>query len=134
MSTAIIRASLETALKNVQPPLAIAWENVNAPGSGPYQEVWLMLARPENPSMGDDFYRQRGYLQVKLKYPQNTGAKDAQNRANLLRDTFKRGLSWTDGRVTTTVEETPQIGNGSYDADKYVVDVFIRFFANVQPN
>lgn len=134
MGTEVIRAALEVALNNVQPPLATAWENVNAPGAGSYQEVWLMLNKPENPTWGDNFYRQRGYLQVKLKFPQNTGTKDIQARANKLRDTFYRGLSWTSGGVTTTVEETPEIGNGSNEGDKFVVSVFIRFFANVQPN
>lgn len=136
MGTEAIRASLEAKLDQMQQPLPTAWENVNfrTEDGSPWQEVWLMLARPENPTFGDDFYRQRGYLQVNLKYKVGEGAGDAQERANLLRDTFKRGLSLTTGGITTTVEETPEIGRGSNEGDRYVVPVFIRFYANVQPN
>lgn len=135
MGTEAIRAGLEVKLDNVDPKLPTAWENSNfKTGDGSaWQDVWLMLARPENPTMGDGFYRQRGYLQVNLKYPLNTGPADAQKRANLLRDTFYRGLSLTTGTITTTVEETPEIGRGSNEGDRYVVPVFIRFYANVQP-
>jgi len=135
MGTEAIRASLETKLDQMQPPLPTAWENTDfkTEDGSAWQEVWLMLARPENPTFGDDFYRQRGYLQVNLKYPLNTGPADAQLRANFLRDTFKRGLSLTTAGITTTVEETPEIGRGSNEGDRYVVPVFIRFYANVQP-
>jgi hypothetical protein len=92
-----------------------------------------MLARPENPTFGDDFYRQRGYLQINLSFPLNEGPAPAGKRGDLLRDTFRRGLSWVNDNVTTTVEETPEIGKGSVEANRYVVQVFIRFFADVQP-
>jgi len=135
MSRTKIRAALETELKRIDPAFPTAWENANfktADGSA-WQEVWLMLARPENPTMGDDFFRQRGYLQIDLKYPLNQGPGPAGTRGDMLAGAFKRGLSMTSGGITTTVEETPEVGAGSYEGDRYVVRVFVRFFANVQP-
>lgn len=131
MSAKAIKKALETAMKNLG-GLPIAWANVNfAPPEGAYQEVDILFAEPENPSMGDDFHRQSGYMQVKLQYPLNVGAGDAITRAQLLRDTFKRGLSLVADGVTTVIERTPEIAPGAKEGDRYVVNVRIRFYANI---
>jgi hypothetical protein len=141
MTEAIYKA-LELQLQAFDPTFPTAWENVNyeppydnsgpEPEPLPYQATFVLMAKPENPTMGDNFFRQRGYMQVSLRYPPNKGAGDARRRAGMLRDHFRRGLSMTSGGVTTTVEETPEIGSGSNDGDRYVINVFVRFYANIQ--
>lgn len=127
-----ISKALETELERASPGVAIAWPNSNfAPPKEFYQEAFMLLARPENPTMGDGHYRQRGYLQVKLKFPSNIGAGAARARAFELREHFHRGLSMTADGVTTTVEETPEIGSGSTEGDRYVLNVFVRFWADI---
>lgn len=138
MSELAVVKALEVALNAIAPSLPTAWANANfvvPTGAGgsplPYQQAWFMPARPENPSMGDEHYRQRGYLQISLRYPLNEGAGPARERARVLRAYFRRGLSLTADGVTTTVEETPEIGSGSNEGDRFVINVFVRFYADI---
>ncbi len=133
MSNLNIKAAIETRVSQLVPSLPTLFENSNySPVKGqPFQEVWLLFSKPENPTFGDNFYRQRGYMQVDLRYPTNTGGGDAGLRAELLRDWFPRGLSLEAGGVTTIVENTPEISNGVIEGDRYVIRVRVRFYANI---
>ena len=133
MSAAKVRAALEIALHTMTPALATAWENQDfspTPGT-PYQAVHLLPATPENPTMGDDHYRERGILQVSLNYPVNGGAAAAMARAELIRATFFRGASFTSGGVTTRIPAKPVIGRGIVVNDRWVLPVSISYFADV---
>lgn len=131
-----ISKALEVRLAALNPALPTDWENTNyTPETGvAYQAATVLFAEPENPTFGDDFYRQRGYLQVQLRYPANTGKAAAFQRAGLLQSWFKRGLSLEADGITTIVEKTPEVTNGTNDGDRYVVNVRIRFYANIYPN
>lgn len=133
MSNLAIRRGLEVKLNSLAEKLPTAWENddFSAPANAPYQEVYLLFAKPENPTMGDEHYRQRGIFQITLRYPQNTGAEAAGLRAELLRKTFKRGLSVVANGVTTIIDETPEIGEGRNVGDRYVIVVRVRFYADI---
>jgi hypothetical protein len=133
MSVSEIAKALEKKLQDGFSDLPIAWENVkfDTP-DGPYQVANILYAEPENPAQGDTFFRQRGFLQVSLQYPIDTGKGAAMARAELLRDTFHRGLSLTVDAVTTIIEKTPEIGAGRNIEARYVVIVRIRFFANIE--
>lgn len=133
MSAAKVRAALEIALHTMTPALATAWENQDfspTPGT-PYQAAHLLPAPPENPTMGDNHYRERGILQVSLNYPVNGGAAAAMARAELIRATFFRGASFTSGGVTTRIPTKPEIGRGVVVNDRWVLPVSIRYFADV---
>lgn len=124
MTTATIKATLETALNNITPALATAWENASyTPIEGtPYQRVWFLFAQPDNWHVGQRF-RQNGYMQVSLFYPLGNGAKDALTRAELIRSTFKAGMILSG----VSISATPEISSGETDGDRYVLNVFIRF-------
>jgi hypothetical protein len=133
MSAAKVRTALEIALHTMTPALTTAWENQDfspVPDT-PYQEVHLLPALPDNPTLGDDHYRERGILQVSLKYPVNGGAAAATARAELIRATFFRGASFTSGGVTTRIPTKPEIGRGMVVKDRWVLPVSIRYFADV---
>lgn len=128
-----IRAALETALNAITPSLATAWENAAFTpllSSVPYQQVNILFAEPSNLEFGSRHIEQ-GYMQVRLMYPQDAGSKDAATRAELIRSTFYRGASFSNGGVTVIIEKTPEIATGSTDGDRWAVPVKIRFFANI---
>jgi hypothetical protein len=131
VSAVLIRSALEVALAAMTPALSTAWENAPfTPVVGtPYQRVNLLMAEPVNPEMGR-FTRDQGFLQVSLAYPLNAGPAAASARAELIRDTFYRGRSFTSGGLVTTVERTPEIAPGRVEEDRWVIPVKIRFFAN----
>lgn len=131
MSIALVRQALEVALAAMSPALATQWENVPySPVSGtPYQRVFLLPADPDNPEMGR-FTTERGILQISLAYPLDTGPAAASARAELIRDTFYRGRSFTASGITTTIEKTPEVAPGRIEENRYVIPVKIRFFAN----
>lgn len=131
MSLVSIRAALEAALAAMTPALATAWENApyTPVVNTPYQRVYLLAADPLNPEMGTHTI-ERGYLQISLAYPLNTGPATAGARAELIRDTFYRGRSFTAGGVTVIVEKTPEVSPAIIEADRYVLPVKVRFFAN----
>lgn len=133
MSVSAIRNALETALAGMSSALPTQHENdVYTPVSEvPYQQVWMLWAPPENPTLGDDFKRQRGIMQVDLRYPLNRGARDAQTQAEAVQTLFKRGLSLTANSVTTTIETTPEIVSGRVEGDRFVIPVKVKFFANI---
>lgn len=127
-----IRNALYTALDAITPALETAWENVDfVPSSNPYQRVNVLFADPNNLGYGSGPYREIGYMQVKLMYPQSEGALKAGARAELIRDTFYRGSSFTSDGVTTVIEKTPSISGGHIEDDRWAVIVKIPFFANI---
>ena len=136
MSLVKTRQALEVALFAMTPALATAWENQNFdPIVGvPYQRVTLVPSMPDNTTFGDNHYQERGLLFVELHYPvppAGVGSVAAATRAELIRTTFKRGSSFTNGGVTVIIEKTPEIGQGSVLDAFWVLPVRIRFYAEV---
>lgn len=133
MSIAKVRTALEIALHTMTPALATAWENqdFSPTPDTPYQAAHLIPATPENSTMGDRHYRERGIMQVTLSYPVNGGSSAAMARAELIRSTFFRGASFTSGGVTTRISAKPEVGRGMVVNDRWVLPVSIRYFADV---
>ena len=131
MSAVKIRAALQTALNAMTPSLATAWENVAfAPpvATTPYQKAFVLFAEPDNSEYGAT-YREQGIFQVSLMYPLQAGAGAAAARAELLRATFRRGASFSNGGETVIVTRTPEISNGLVDGDRWMQAVKIRFIS-----
>ncbi|MBW2635988.1 MAG: hypothetical protein JRC86_00425 [Deltaproteobacteria bacterium] len=135
MSIGLVRSALENKLDDMSPSLATAFENVPyTPISGtPYQSPFLLTGEPENPTLGDGYYREQGIFQVSLFYMMQTGSGAAEARAELIRTAFKRGVSMTSGAVTVRVNRTPEISQGRRDGDRWSVIVKIRWYAGIYP-
>lgn len=133
MSITAVRAALEVKLAAMTPALSTAYENVPfTPVAGtPYQACYTMPASPENPTMGDGFYREQGIFQISLFYPLQAGPATASARAELIRAAFKRGTSMTSGTVTVKVTRTPEVSQGRVDGDRWLVPVKIVWHANI---
>lgn len=132
MSMVKIRQALETGLSTITPALATAYENVPyAPVTGtPYQTVYMLFNNPDNPTLGDGFYRERGIMQVSLKYPLNNGSTACATRVELVRQKFKRGATFTKDGITVTIDKTPSVSFMT-EADRYTAVVKIYFYSDI---
>jgi len=128
-----VRQALEIAVFSMAPTLATAYDNqpYTPSTSVPYQRVTLVPSMPDNATIGDGHYQERGLLFIELHYPINNGSVTAATRAELIRTTFKRGSSFTNGGVTVVIEKTPEIGQGTVQDAFWVLPVRIRFYAEV---
>jgi hypothetical protein len=134
MSAIKIRAALETALNGITPTIATAWENsafLSLASSVPYQQVNVLFAEPDDPTYGDTYHLEQGFMQVKLMYPLQAGSLAAMTRAELIRMTFYRGASFSNGGITVVISRTPSISPGNVEGDRWAVIVKIRFTAQV---
>lgn len=132
MSLNNIRKGFEKRL-SAMGAFATQYENVDfAPVNGtPYQQAFLLPAKPDNPTMGDGYYREVGVFQVTLRYPVNASVIPAQTRAEAIRDYFPRGLGITEGSTTTTVTTTPQISSSFFIDDRLCIVVSIYYQASI---
>lgn len=92
-----------------------------------YQEVALVPATPENPTLGDAYRREVGFYQVSLRYPIGDGASVARTRAELTASHFKRGTSITEGGQTILVINTPTISASQVIENRHVIFVTIFY-------
>lgn len=132
MSIVKIRQALETGLSTITPTLATAYENVPyTPITGtPYQTVYILFNTPDNATLGDGLYHEKGYMQVSLKYPLNNGSTLCASRAELVRQKFKRGATFTKDGVSVTVEKTPSVSFIT-EIDRYTAVVKIYFYSDI---
>ena len=135
MSTIAIRRALEKHLDTMPDLPAIAWENTNFMPSAnePYIEPILFFVEPDDIGFRNSPFIQRGYLQLNLRYPTNEGTVTAQLKAEQLRDYFFRGLTLVEQDIPVNIERTPEITNGSIIDDRFVIRMFIRFYATIDP-
>ena len=133
MSISSVRTALETKLNAMTPKISLAWQNVPfTPVTGtPYAACYLMPATPENPTLGDGYYREQGILQVSLFYPLQAGPQTAEIRADLIRATFSRGTAMTSGSVKVIVNRTPEIGQGRVDGDRWMIPIKVVWQAGI---
>lgn len=133
MSILKIRAAFESALSGMTPVIQTAYENTpfNPTTGTPYQRPSLLMAAPENPTFGSNFYRERGIFYVTLVYPLGNGTGAVMARAEAVKAFFKRGNSYSNGGVTVQIERTPEIASQQIDADSYSVPVKVRFWADI---
>ena len=120
-------------MASLAPVIDTAWQNVPyTPVTGrPYQAAYLLPAEPNNHSMGDGLRQESGIFQVSLMYPPGQGTASAGARAEMIRELFRRGASFTKGDVTVQIERTPEIAGGREDGDRWMVPVKIRWFCNL---
>lgn len=110
-----------------------AWENVGFDPvmNYPYQKVNFIFAAPEEPTMGDLFYRERGFMQITLYYPVQKGPFAAMSRAELIRRTYPRGASFSSNGIVVNIVSTTQIYQGTTSDEIYSIYVRVPFYANI---
>lgn len=133
MAIKLIKKALETRLSTGIPSISTAYEGTNfSPVTDvPYQRVFLIPRRPDNPTMGDDFYREYGEFQIFLCYPANQGTGSALDRAELIQRHFKRGTVLPESGLNVVIYRTPQIAGTSIIGDRVIVPVLITYYVDV---
>ena len=129
-----IRIAFEKAATEVSPELDTFYENSPAPKptqKKAYQKLQLVPFRPENPTFGDNYYREVGEFQIFLCYPAREGTASALQKAQVIRDTFFRGSTLVQGGTEIIIQKTPFVDRGIVIEDRYVVPVIIEYFASV---
>lgn len=96
-----------------------------------YQEVALVPAEPENPTLGDAYRREVGFYQVSLRFPIGDGANAVRTRAELTAEHFKRGTSMTQSGQTILVTRTPTISPAQVIENRFVVFITIFYRSEV---
>lgn len=116
----------------------IAWENISFQTTAgvPYQEPYLLVAKPVNPSFGPPFHRENGIFQVNLFYPQQIGTGDISLRAELIRSTFSRGSTFSNGGIDVIIDSTPEVSSalstsGAQSDDRWMLPVKISWYSNI---
>ena len=128
-----IRQALETYADTLAPKLPTAYENVNfSPPVGPYQAYFVLFAEPDDAGYKDSDYFQRGIFTIVLLYPTNQGPGNADARAKLFRQHFKRGTTIALPKYSVVVERTPEITGGNIEDNRFVVRVRVRWYAQVE--
>jgi Bacteriophage related domain of unknown function len=127
-----IQRAFEKELKQFDPVTPTAYENqsFSVPDTE-YMRVRISPNAVENPTFGDNFFRESGRFIIFLCYPLDKGTSAALTKASGIRDYFKRGKTLVESGTTVQVESTPQIAGGVITDDRYVVPVVIEYFANV---
>lgn len=133
MSLANIRSALESAVDGMTPSLVTVHqgESYDPVIGTPYAAIYLLPALPENPTMGDGFYREAGILQVTLNYPAGEGTADATARAEAIRALFRRGATFGYGGTVVQVDRTPAITDGEGNEGFIAVIVRVRWYADI---
>lgn len=130
MSTSIIRQILESELTGITPRIDSTFENDDYVPivDVPYQSIFFLFASPDNAYISRK-YVQEGYMQVNLNYPELSGVAVVQARAELIRSKFKSGSIILS---TVHITSTPEIGQGTNNAGRYVLPVFVKFRQYIQ--
>lgn len=128
-----IRRALEKALEALTPALSTAFENTQfTPVVGsPYQRVNLLRAIPADLERGRKLVELSGIFQVTLFYPIGAGTKDIEERAELLKTSFKPPMSIVESGTVVNIFKTAKIAPGYVDDDRFVVPVSIPWIAQV---
>lgn len=136
MSIEMIRELLQAQMNVSAGGVELAFENVAyLPKVGtPWQHAILLPAEPDNPTFGDDFKREIGIFQVMVSYPKSKGTQGADARADAICAGFKRGSTFTSGRVTVKILNSPRRGPAMpSDGTWYRVPVSIPYQADCFP-
>lgn len=133
MSNLNVRRAFEKRLALMTPALSTQYENVAfTPVVGtPYQKAFLLPAQPENPTMGDGYFREVGLFQVTLCYPINTSPQAAATRAEAIATHFARATSMIEAGQTVLVMRTPTIGGAFITDDRYNIPVSIFYQSEI---
>jgi hypothetical protein len=128
-----IRNALERALGAMTPQIPTVHQNEGyEPQTGvAYQECYLLRGDPDNSTLGQGYYQERGVFQVTLKYLLGQGTADCETRAGMIRTLFARGATFTADDIAVQVDTTPTITAGMPDGDAWSQSVKVRWHADV---
>ena len=127
------KRALERRLKTAFPAVKIAYPGVafTAPTEELYMRLQYIVQRPDDPVIGDRYYRERITFQVFIMDVIGKGSANAIAKAEQVRDLFYKGWDTLEQDSKIYVLRTPQISNEVITSDRLVVPVFIEVVTEV---
>ena len=128
-----IKKALERRLLTITPVIATGFEGVefNPPVNEMYQRVQFLIMPPVDPVFGVGYHREQLQFQVFLADIKGQGTGNILERAEMLRNTFAKGLVLQEDTTRIYVLRTPQIGSVSTVQDRIILPVLIPVIAEV---
>jgi len=122
------RKLLETELSSISQNIITIWENTNRDTSSTdnFQIVNFIPIAPKDFGGGGGF-REEGIFQILLKFNFGDGMKNILTRAEIIRDTFYRGLKLEDEDDEVLIVKTPEIHTTYKDFNKIVLPISINY-------
>lgn len=96
-----------------------------------YLRVQFAIRTPEDPVIGDRYYRERITLQVFVCAPLNEGTGEAIEVAEEVRALFFKGQTFIEDATRIYVLNTPRISGNAITTDRLVVPVIIDLVSEV---
>lgn len=130
-----VKRAAERRLATLTPSVPTGYEGVTFnPPSGMYQRVQFLIQSPQDPVLGTGFHREILSMQVFITAPTNKGTAEVINRAELVRELFKKGTVFTEDNVHIHVLRTPQVAGTTIASDRIICPVLIELVAEVYSN
>lgn len=96
-----------------------------------YLRVQFVIQSPDDPTLGDRYYRENIQLQVFVCDILNKGTTSAITTAESIRDLFPKGWSTQEGIYRISNFSTPRISGSAKTTDRLVVPVLIDLITEV---
>lgn len=133
MSVKTVKKAARLHLAALSPQLPTAYEGFpfEVPSSGLYQRTQFVVQPPDDPVIGDKYYRERLEFQIFVVGPAGVGTTEVDTRAELLRTHFYKGFTMVVDNMRIYVLRTPQISGTSVVQDKVIIPVLIDLVGEV---
>lgn len=127
-----IKKAAERRLATAFPTTAIAYENVKfEPPAAMYFRTQFVISPPDDPVIGDAYYRERLQFQIFVVDKVNAGTANAYTVAEQLRALFAKATTMQEAGTNIYVLNTPQISGSIVASDRMVVPVIVSLIGEV---
>jgi hypothetical protein len=124
------KRALERRLNTLGYPTAYESSNFTAPESL-YLRTQFVINSPEDPVIGDKYYRERITFQVFVADRLNIGTANAFTVAEQIRSLFDKGLVLNEGSTSIYILGTPRVAGSVVTTERLVVPVSIEVLGEV---
>jgi len=135
MSVEIVKKAGRLHLATLSPALPTAYEAIpfdpDAYPDSLYQFVQFVPLRPDDPVIGDKYYRERMQMQIFISGPNGQGTAAVGQRAELVRSHFQKGTFVLQDGVKVYVLRTPSINAIGTIQNRVVTSVMIDLVGEV---
>jgi hypothetical protein len=127
------KKATERLLLSITPSVPTGFEGVDfdPPVNALYQRCQFRIDPPTDPVFPAGYHRENMQMQVFIAGIKGQGTGEVIARAELLRQTFYKGLTLIEGTTRIHILETAQIGSVFTAQDRVVLPVLISLIAEV---
>ncbi len=110
----------------------VAFENVDfTPNTGVYLKTQFQIQSPDDPVIGDKYYRERISFQVFVTDDLGKGTANALSVAESVRNLFEKGSYMDESGTHIYVLNTPKISGVVVTKERLVIPILIDLVAEV---